>query len=218
MTNQSLRILVVDDHPLVRAGLQAGIRAAFPAARVGEAGSASEALASISARHPDLILLDVNLPGQSGIELARRIRAVDKRVKLLMVAAEADPWTVKETLEVGASGFMTKMCSVDSLGQAMKAVLAGQVFLCADSQAAVKRAEPRAGLPADALGPVVLSKREREILKHLAYGENTKTIAISLQISPKTVETHRQRIMRKLRIDSVAALTRYAVRHGLTVA
>ena len=158
----------------------------------------------------------MNLPGESGIELARRIRGVDKRIKLLMVAAEAEPWTVKETLEAGASGFVTKTRSADFLGQAMKAVLAGQVFLCADSQAALRRAESRAGPAAKPPGPAVLSTREREVLRYLAHGENTKTIASLLQVSPKTVETHRQHILRKLGTNSVGALTRYAIRHGLT--
>jgi DNA-binding NarL/FixJ family response regulator len=215
MSRKVLRILVVDDHPLVREGLRTAIRATFATALVEEAGSAPQALASISAGHPDLILLDVNLPGENGIDLARRIRTTDKRVKLLMVAGEADPWSVKEALEAGASGFVTKTRSADFLGQAMNTVLEGETVLCSDAQAALQRAELRSEAATEPPGPAVLSEREREILRHLAHGDNTKTVARSLQISPKTVETHRQHIMRKLGVNSVAALTRYAVRHGL---
>jgi len=216
MIPKTLAVLMVDDHPLVREGLRTAILAAFPAALIEEAGSAPEALASISIRRPDLVLLDVNLPGENGIDLARRIRAADQRVKILMVAGEADPWTVNEALQAGASGFVTKTHSADFLEHAMKAILQGQSVLCPESQAALQRAEQRAGTALEPPAPSVLSEREWEVLKCLAHGENTKTIAFSLQISPKTVETHRQHIMRKLGLDNVAALTRYAIRHGLT--
>jgi DNA-binding NarL/FixJ family response regulator len=217
MSLKAPRILVVDDQPLVRDGLRAAILAAFPDALVEEAANAPEGLAKLAAHRPDLVLLDVYLPGENGLDLARRIRAADKHLKMLMVAGEADPWTVNEALAAGASGFVTKTRSADFLGQAMKAVLEGQRVLCPDAQAALQRAEPRGTTATEPPGPSVLSAREREVLKHLAQGENTKTIASVLQISPKTVETHRQHIMRKLGSDNVAALTHYAIRHGLTL-
>ena len=211
----SLAVLLVDDHPLVREGLRAALRWALPAARIEEAGAAGEALAKIATHHPQLILLDVNLPGMSGLELARQIRAADRQVKLLMVAAEADPWTVQEALAAGASGFMAKTRSAECLMQAVQAVLSGQEFLCADSQAALQQADQHGRFSHEPPGPAVLSTREREVLRYLAHGENTKTIASLLEISPKTVETHRQHIMAKLGINNVVALTHYAIRHGL---
>jgi DNA-binding NarL/FixJ family response regulator len=211
-----MRILVVDDHPLVRDGMRAGIRLIFPTALIAEAGSAPEALATISAQPLDLVLLDVNLPGQNGIDLARRIRAANKHVKILVVAGEADPWTVNEAIEVGVSGFMTKTRSADFLQQAIQAVLEGKIVLCPDSEAALQRAEHGSGAATEPPGPSVLSERERQVLKHIAHGENTKTTASLLQISPKTVEAHRQHIMGKLGLQSVVALTHYAIRHGLT--
>jgi DNA-binding NarL/FixJ family response regulator len=135
-----------------------------------------------------------------------------------MVAAETDPWIVQEALAAGACGFVAKTRSGICLSQAVQTVLLGHQFLCEDSQAALQRAERQAGSSSEVPGPSVLSWREREVLRCLAHGENTKSIAVILQISPKTVETHRQHIMRKLRTNSVAALTRYAVRHGLTPA
>lgn len=211
----SLAVLLVDDHPLVREGLRAALRWALPAARIEEAGAAGEALAKIATHHPQLILLDVNLPGMSGLELARQIRAADRQVKLLMVAAEADPWTVQEALAAGASGFMAKTRSAECLMQAVQAVLSGQEFLCEDSQAALHQAAQPGGFSHEPPGPAVLSTREREVLRYLAHGENTKNIASLLEISPKTVETHRQHIMAKLGINNVVALTHYAIRHGL---
>jgi len=209
------RILLVDDHPLMRAGLRSEIHVTLPAALVSEAEDASTALASISACRPELILLDVNLPGENGIDLARKIRAMDKRAKILMVAGEADAWTVNEALEAGASGFMSKTRSAEFLAQAISAVLKGEIFLCPDAQAALQSVETCGGTTNEPPGPAILSAREREVLKYLAHGENTKTIASLLKVSPKTIETHRQHIMKKLALPSVAGLTRYAIRHGL---
>lgn len=210
-TPAALRILVVDGHPQVRDGLRAGVLATFPTALVEAAGSGAEALAYISANAPDLILLDSNLPGEDGIDLARRIRASDERVKLLVVADRSAPWKIDETLKAGASGFIGKTQSAGSFGQSLKRILDGQIVICPDTQSGE---QPRPA-QVDAPGPGVLSRRELEILKHFAQGENTKAIASLLQISPKTVETHRQHIMRKLGIGSIAGLTRYAIRHGL---
>jgi len=158
----------------------------------------------------------VNLPGTNGLDLARQIRQRDRHARILMVAADADPWTVNEALAAGAAGFVAKTNSSDQLPAAIEAVLAGRTFLCPDSQAALQRAENQAEALAEPPGPAVLSTREREVLRCLAHGENTKTTADLLRISPKTVETHRSHIMRKLRTNSIAALTRYAIRHGLT--
>jgi DNA-binding NarL/FixJ family response regulator len=211
-----LKVLIVDDHAVVRDGLRAAIRAAFPRALIADAGSASEAQASISARRPELVLLDVNLPGESGLELARHIQANDKRIKLLFVAGEADPWTVNEAVQAGASGFVKKTQSAEFLGEAIKQVLAGKVMFCSEAQVALERAEHSGQRAPEPPGPSVLSARELEVLRYIAHGENTKAIAALLQISPKTIETHRQHIIRKLGLPSAVALARYALRHGLT--
>jgi DNA-binding NarL/FixJ family response regulator len=213
---QPLRLVLVDDHPLVRTGIRTSLQHNLGEVRIEEAGHAAAALALIATHRPHLVLLDVNLPGVNGLDLARQIRALNHEVKLLMVAADADPWTVNEAIEAGASGFVAKTNSGNLLPEAVRSVLAGKVFLCPDSQAALLRAEPSGNTGAEPPGPAVLSQREREVLRCLAHGENTKTIATLLRISPKTVETHRQHIQRKLGTSSVAFLTRYAIRHGLT--
>ena len=215
---QAWRVLLVDDHPLMRDGLRAALLMALPKASVEEAGSAAEAMEKFGARQPHLILLDVNLPGINGLELARQIRAANNKVKLLMVAGEADPWTVRAALDTGASGFLSKTSSTLFLSQAVLEVLSGREFLCEEAQEALQRAGKQTTPRREPPGPAVLSQREREVLRYLAHGENTKGIADLLQISPKTVETHRQHILRKLGIGNVAALTRYAIRHGLTTA
>ncbi len=215
VADEAWRVLLVDDHPLVRDGLRAVLGRAVPEARLEEAGSGPEALEKIATHRPHLVLLDVNLPGMNGLDLAREIRAADRRIKLLMVAADVDPWTVQEALAAGASGFVAKTRSATCLAEAVLAVLSGREFLCEESHAALQRARQHMGPAHEPPGPAVLSRREREVLRCLAHGENTKSIAALLQISPKTVETHRQHIMRKLGTNNVAVLARYAIRHGL---
>jgi len=210
------RVLVVDDHPLVRDALRSVLQQVVPGAVVDDAGTAPEALHKIAEQMPDLALLDVNLPGMSGIELARQIQASKGKTKLLVISAESDPWTVQQALQAGAFGFLAKASSTDELIQAITAVLLGETYLSQEAQAALQRAEEQNLNTVDPPGPAVLTTREREILIYLAKGENTKNIASLLSISPKTVETHRQHITRKLRTSSVAALARYALRHGLT--
>jgi len=217
-SNEFSRVLIVDDHPMMRDGLRGVLTRAFPGLEVFDAATSDEALKRLPVVCPQLALLDVNIPGGNGLDLAREICQEHPLVRVLMVAGEADPWSVRRALEAGASGFLTKTNSAASLVDAVRAVLGGERFLCPDSEKALQRAVAAGEVLREPPGPAVLSDREREILRYLAHGENTKEIAVILAISPKTVETHRQHIMRKLRVQSVAALARYAVRHGLTVA
>jgi DNA-binding NarL/FixJ family response regulator len=208
-------VLLVDDHPFVRDGLRAALLHSFPGLRVVEVGTASEALHALSAALPQLALLDLNLPGGNGLDLAREIRSRHRKVKVLMVAGEADPWTVSEALDAGASGFLLKTHSREALAEAVRAVLGGGTYLCPEAREALAQSEqcgPERPMP----GPAILSDREREVFRFLAHGENTKTIASLLQVSPKTIETHRQHITSKLGTNSVAAWVRYALRHNLT--
>lgn len=214
--SEPLRLLIVDDHPLVRVGIRHAMGRRFPDLQVSEAATAQEARDHWARQRPDLLVLDVNLPGTSGLDLCQEIIRSDKRARILMVSAEVDPWTVRMAMEAGAAGFLAKTDCVESLPAAVESILAGRTYLCAVSAEASSRS---ADLPDPELaspGPAVLSDREREVLRYLAHGENTKNAAALLRISPKTVETHRSHIMRKLRIDSVVGLTRYAIRHGLT--
>lgn len=217
MGGPTLRVLLVDDHPMVRAGLRTDLAKHLRGVEIAEAGSATEALALLRARRFDLVILDVNLPGMNGVDLARRIRGAHQHLKLMMVAADTDPWSVNEAMRAGANAFLAKTNSGERLREAIRAVLAGEEFLCPESQAA--RQQPRQGRDSiEPPCPAILSSREREVLCHLAQGDNTKTTASRLGISPKTVETHRSHIMRKLGLHSVANLTRYAIRHRVVAA
>lgn len=210
-----VKILLVDDHPMVRTGVRATLQHHLPSATLYEADCAADACAVARSASPQIVLMDVHLPGTNGLDLVRTLRVRHRRIKVLMVAADTDPWTVGEALDAGAMGFLSKAASGDLLPAAIRTVLSGGVFLCPDSQLALRRYEERGDAFREAPAPAVLSVREREILCYLANGENTKNIAALLNISPKTVETHRMNITRKLGTNSVAALVRYSIRHGL---
>lgn len=211
-----MRILVVDDHPLVRSGFRGVLRMTFPGAEVGESGSAADALERVAAAPPDLVLVDIGLPDFSGVEVVRRIRATGGRMPILVVAGEADGWTVREAMGTGANGFVMKTISADAMRRALVAVLAGEEVLCDETRQALERVSqiPREDLEA-APGPAALTARERQVLARLAEGLNTKTVADELGISVKTVETHRAHLARKLGSANPAFLARYAVRHRL---
>lgn len=215
ISEQAWRVLVVDDHPLIRDGLRAALRRWLPGARIDEAGDGEAALASVARQVPQLVLMDIHLPGVNGLEVLVRILANHPRVRVLMIAGEADGWTVRQAMAKGAAGFVAKTRTAEVLAKALEEVLQGRTFLCPDCLEAMEQVVSSAG-GREEPGPSVLSDREREVLVLLARGENTKSIASALSISPKTVETHRSHLMRKLGMDSVASLTRYAIRHGIT--
>lgn len=211
-----MRILLVDDHPMVRAGLRAVLRNRLPVARIAEAGTGAEALSRARTWKPDLVLLDLNLPGMNGLDVSRRLRAVAESMRVLIVAAEVNPWTVREALAAGASGYLVKTCAVDELRTAIRSIMDGRVYLCHEAEAVLRQADPECAVPpAEPPGVAVLSRREQQVLQRIAIGQTTIGIAADLHVSPKTIEAHRRHVMIKLGLDNVAALTRYAIRHGL---
>jgi DNA-binding NarL/FixJ family response regulator len=211
-------ILLVDDHPLVRDALGITVRRTVPQGRIVQAGNGTEALALLETVHPGLIIVDLNMPGMNGLELVRHIRARRSVAAILVFAAEVDPWTVREAVAAGASGYLVKASTTESLQTAIAQVLKGEKYFCPESAAALREPVSSAGASGRAPGLVVLSRREQEVLKHLALGQTTKAIALQLKVSPKTIESHRIHILRKLRLGNAAALARYAIQHGLVPA
>ncbi|WP_269633535.1 response regulator [Pelomonas sp. BJYL3] len=200
-----LRILLVDDHPLVREGLRSRLQTEPGYEVVAEAGSADEALIALKQAAPDLALLDVGLRQGSGIELARALLAQTPALRVLMFSMYDNPEYVQRALEAGASGYVLKDASVEALLAAIEAVRAGGTYL----SPGLTRRMFRAQAPKP-----VLSPRESEILSALARGETSKDIARRLDLSVRTVETHRQNIKRKLALDTPAELLRYALEHA----
>lgn len=202
----SVRILLVDDHPIVRAGLRALLESEGHTV-VAEAASGREAVDSVMRDEPDVVLMDVSMPDMNGIEATRRIFEHKPHVKILALSMHTDQRYVAAMLHAGASGYLLKEAAIDDLVDALDCVARGQQFvgggvsLPPEQRTAAGRA---------------LSIREREVLKLLAEGAASKDIALALGIALPTVETHRRQIMKKLGLRSIAELTKWAIREGLT--
>lgn len=214
----STRIVLVDDHQIVRVGLKSLLARETDFQVVGEAGDGREALAVIAELTPDVVIMDIAMPGLNGIDATIRVRAEHPQVKVIVLSMHLERAYIVETLRSGASGYLLKERAVDELVQAIRAVSAGRKYLSPGVTDIVLQGylEADIELPDSAFSQ--LTEREREVLQFIAEGTSIKEIAELLHLSPKTIETHKGRIMERLNIRTVAGLTRYAIRHGLTTA
>lgn len=208
-----MRILIVDDHKIIRDGLRAIFQTQEGMVVVGEAANGHDALALVREVDPDVCVMDVTMPGLNGIEATRRITREAPTVKVLALSMNADRRYVVAMLSAGAAGYVLKDAAADELLRALHAIDAGQRYL----------GPGIAGVVVDAmLGQTVtvdagaLSSREREVLQMLAEGQTSKEMAAKLHLSVATIETHRRQIMDKLGLRTIAELTKYAVREGIT--
>jgi DNA-binding NarL/FixJ family response regulator len=211
-----IRILLADDHRLFRDGLRTLLGQQEDMEVVGEAVDGPGAVAAVSQHKPDIVLMDISMPDLNGIEATRKIMADHPAVRVIMLSMHSDQRFVTESLRAGASGYVLKDCAIDELIGAIHTVARKQVFLSATIAESVIK--DYIGMTVNRTDSVfsILSAREREVLQLLAEGWSTKEIASRLDVSIKTVETHRKQIMDKLDIHSVAELTKYAIREGLT--
>jgi DNA-binding NarL/FixJ family response regulator len=211
----NIRILLVEDHTIVREGLKPLLEARrFEV--VGEAGNGQQAVKLAKELQPDLVILDIVLPQLGGIEAARRIIKSVPNVKVIMLTIHDEPPFVYKSLEVGARGYIVKEAPFEELLSAIKAVMNGQTYLSSNFPPAMLEAYERMvkrGKKKDDFSH--LTRREREVLQHIAEGYTSPQIAKMLYISRKTVENHRANIMEKLNIHDVAGLVRYAIKIGL---
>jgi DNA-binding NarL/FixJ family response regulator len=208
-------ILIADDHRLLREGLRALLeRDGFQV--VAEADNGRSAVRLAKQLQPDIVITDIAMPDLNGIEATRQISVEAPRSKVLALSMHTESGFVLGILEAGASGYLLKDAAFEELSVAIKAVLKGQIYLSpAIASVVVRQSLGRLGSKVRSQ-QANLSKREREVLQLIAEGNSTKEIAATLYVSAKTVETHRKQIMGKLDIHSVAGLTKYAVREGLT--
>jgi DNA-binding NarL/FixJ family response regulator len=208
------RVLVADDHTLVRAGIRSLLESIEGVEVVAESGDGHETLRLITQHRPDVALLDIGMPGLSGLEVARRTAGVSPRTRVIILSMHNDPSFVTQALRAGATGYLLKGASVEELPLAIQAVMRGETYLTPKvSRPVVDGFLRDTGEAAHPLS--ALTNRQREILQLVAEGKSTKQIAALLEVSIKTVETHRARLMERLDIHDVAGLVRFAIRAGL---
>jgi DNA-binding NarL/FixJ family response regulator len=208
-------VILADDHQIVRQGLRSLLAENPDLNVVGEAPDGREAVRLCAELNPEIVIMDVAMPGLNGIDATRQIQERNPGTHVVALSMHADRRFVAEMLRAGAKGYLLKESAFEELSAAIDAVLAGKVYLSPRIAEMVNgNGAPRESRISSVFDK--LTKREREVLQLMAEGRSTKQIAMDLQVSVKTVETHRRQIMEKLDIHSVAELTKYAIREGLT--
>jgi len=208
-----IRVLLADDHSLVRAGIRSLLGAMADVQVVGEAASGEEALELAARQQPDVVLMDIAMKGITGLEAAARMREMHPAVRVVILSMHSGEEYVLQALRAGAAGYLLKDAATGELELALRSVMRGESWLSpAVSRQVVEGYVQRSGAEA---APDVLTARQREVLRLVASGKSTKEIAFFLNLSVKTVETHRAQIMERLGIRDVPGLVRYALRTGL---
>jgi DNA-binding NarL/FixJ family response regulator len=207
-----LKVLLVDDHAVVRRGLRQILAEAYPRAHFGEASNGQEALHLLASKPWDLVLLDVCLPGISGLDVLKQIRQHSPRLPVLALSYYPESLYGIRILKSGASGYITKQSAPEVLAAAVRKVLGGGRYV---SPSLAERLAEEVGAGDGRPPHELLSNREYEILRHLGAGKRLTEIAVELGLSPKTVGTYRARILEKMRMRTNAQLMRYALDYGL---
>ena len=210
----TLRVLLVDDHELMRQGLRSILESEGGVEVVGEAANGREAIELARKLTPQVVVMDVAMQDMNGIEATRQVRSACPGVKVIALSSHSDSRYVTAMLNAGASGYVLKANAYDDLRRALDAARRGKTYLCADVTESVVATSLRGGGTDNVR--TLLSVREREVLQLLAEGLSSPEIGRRLFVATSTVETHRRNVMRKLGIHSVADLTKYAIREGLT--
>jgi two-component system response regulator NreC len=212
----SIKVLLVDDHAIIREGLRSLLEKQPEMEVIADTDDGRKAIELVRELLPNIVIMDITIPGLNGIEATRQIIAEFPGVKVIALSIHSKRRFVADMLSAGATGYILKECLFDEFVQAIKAVAAGGRYLSPRITDVVvndyvKRLSATADSPFEAL-----KAREREVLQLVAEGKSTKQIALELHVSIKTIEANRRQIMEKLNIYSVAELTKYAVREGLT--
>jgi two-component system response regulator DegU len=206
-----MKVLIVDDHPVTRQGLRSALGSSKEVEVVGEASNGDEAVEAVKQLHPQVVFMDVRMPGMSGIEATKEIREVDPDTKVILFTVEESRAAIADAIRAGVSGYLLKDVSAGELIQAAKLALEGKAVIHPTLTRAfieeVQYVEQRPDTP--------LSRRESQILQKVAYGATTKEVAHDLQISPHTVKTHLERIFEKLGANDRAQAVAIALRKGL---
>jgi DNA-binding NarL/FixJ family response regulator len=210
----TMNIYLVDDHTVLRAGLKTLIMAQPDMTVIGEAGDGETALQEMQERQPDVVIMDISMPGMNGIQTTERLKQAFPEVKVLVLSVHDDTSYLRQMLAVGASGYILKHTAADALIQAIRIVAAGGLYLEPSlAEHVVSRYVRRPAAVTELLG-AELSEREREVVQRVVQGYSNRDIATQLSLSVKTVETYRARALEKLGLTSRSALVRYALQRG----
>ncbi len=212
----TIRILLADDHQLFREGLRHIFEDELGMSVVGQAESGRETIALAHSLLPDIIVMDISMPDLNGIEATRQIRSKLSDVKIIALSMHSDKRYVSEMLAAGAMGYLLKHSAVDELERAVRTILDGNIYVSPEIAGIVVQDYLEHLSSTKSIRPSTLTAKEREVLQLIAEGKSTKEIASILHVSIPTIDTHRQHIMEKLDLHSVAELTKFAIREGLT--
>lgn len=211
-----IKVVLADDHQILREGLRAMLEKEYNMEVLGEAADGREALRLIREKTPDVIVMDITMPGLNGVEATRQIRNEFPQIKVVALSMHDDKRFVLNMLKAGASAYLLKDGGFKEVVKAVNAVMANKTYLSPDVTDVVLTDYLKNMNLQEVSVFALLSPREREVLQLIAEGKTTLQIADVMHVSTKTIETHRHHIMQKLQISSIAELTKYAIREGLT--
>ena len=212
----SIRVVLADDHRIMRHGLCSLLEKEQDMEVLAEADNGREAVELARTLRPDVVVMDLSMPDLNGVEATRQVLEENANIKVLALSMHSDKRFVAGVLAAGASGYLLKDCALEELVRAIHCVLANQTYLSPGVAGIVVQGYTHQTPAGDVSMASSLSPREREVLQLIAEGGSVREIAAQLNLSVKTVETHRQQVMNKLNLFSVAELTKYAIREGLT--
>lgn len=212
----TLRIILADDYQIVRQGLRTLLEQQSHIQVVAETENGRETVEKVRELLPDIVIMDVAMPELNGIEATRQITAEFPGVKIIALSMHSERRLLVEMLKAGAAGYLLKDCAFEELAWAIRTVMENQIYLSPNTANIILSDYLKRLSPNDTSAFSLLTAREREVLQLLAEGKTAKQIAASLHLSVKTIESHRLKIMTRLKVDSIAELTKYAIREGLT--
>lgn len=210
------KILLVDDHKILRDGICSLLKGYDDIEVIGEAPDGKTALQMVNELLPDLVIMDISMPDMNGIDATRKIRNEHPDVKVIALSMHHDKQFVSEIFRAGVSGYLIKDSAFDELDHAIRVVMSGKTYINPQIASLVVESLISQSSTPPPQSFSLLTEREREVLQLIAEGRSTKQIAYDLHVSSKTVESHRRQVMGKLNIRSVAELTKFAIREGLT--
>jgi two-component system response regulator NreC len=211
-----IKIVLADDHQIVRHGLRSLLSAEPDMEVVGEADNGRAVVKLVQEKSPQVVIMDISMPDLNGIEATRQILNESPGIKVIALSMHSDSLFVLNMFKAGASGYLLKDCALEELVKAVRTVLSRKIYLSPGISDIVIKDFVIGWSPSESSAYSILTTREREVLQLMAEGKNTNQIAENLCVSVKTVEAHRKQLMNKLDIHSVAELTKYAIRQGLT--